>query len=626
MSAAAPIKNLLRERRVFNQRVLVAAALLLAVGAGLGVRLYYLQITERGYYATRSHDNRMRVLPVAPVRGLIYSHNGVLLADNVASYRLDVVPEQVAHMDAMLQRLARIVPLTPRRIADFRRRVQRNPRFDPQPLVYDLTPRQVARFEVNRQDFPGVDIHAGLSRDYPQGAAAAHVVGYVGGITARDLRHVDASRYRGSSHIGKSGVERAYETLLHGLPGARQVEANAEGRTLRQMHTDPATPGKNLFLTLDMRLQRVAEQALGANTGAVVAIGPDSGDILALVSQPGFDPQPFVNGISERQYHALLGDPSNPLFNRAIRGQYPPGSTIKPFMAVAGLATDQGRDVHRRFCPGYYRLPHVSYVWHGWKRWGHGHVDLHKAIVQSCDIYFYDLAHDLGIADIDHWLARFGFGHPTGVDLPGEQSGVLPSQRWKLAHLGQPWYPGDTLNAGIGQGYWLVTPIQLAQAVATLARRGHGMRAHILYAVEDPASGQRRVIAPRPLPPIHLAAGDWRRIFGAMQDVIRSPHGTAHRIAKGLSYTMAGKTGTAQVRGNSRDEGDSPDQDPRIPKKYRNQALFIAFAPVAHPRIAVAVIVEHGGEGGAVAAPVARRVTDAFFAEHRNLRRHTAGR
>lgn len=625
MASETPIKNLAHERIVFTARVFVAALLLLAVGGVLGGRLYYLQVIQRKYYDTRSNDNRMRVLPVAPVRGLIYGRHGVVLADNVASYRLDVVPEQVHHINAMLKRLGKIIPLPAEKIQDFKGRVKSSARFDPVPLIYDLTPPQVARFEVNRQDFPGVDIHAGLSRNYPQGKVASHVVGYVGGITARDLQRVDPTLYRGSSHIGKSGVERAYERVLHGKPGSKIVEANAEGRTLRQLRSDPSSPGQNLYLTLDVHLQQVAERALGDNSGAVVAIAPDTGDILTLASKPSFNPQPFVNGISQAQYHALVHDPGNPLFDRAIRGQYPPGSTVKPFMAVAGLGTDGGKNVHERFCPGTYRLPHVSYVWHGWKRWGHGHVNLHKAIVQSCDIYFYDLAHDLGIQDIDHWLSRFGFGHPTGVDLPGEQSGVLPSQKWKLAHLGKPWYPGDTLNAGIGQGYWLVTPLQLAQAVATLARRGHGMKPHIVYAFQNPMTGQRQIVKPKPLPPINLPAQDWQRVINAMQDVIQSPHGTAHRIAKGLTYTMAGKTGTAQVRGNSRDEGDTPINDKNIPKKYRNQALFIAFAPVDHPQIAIAVIVEHGGEGGAVAAPIARKVADAFFAEH-STDRHTASR
>jgi len=620
MASETPIKNLAHERIVFTNRVLVAALLLVAVSAVLGARLYYLQIVQRQYYDTRSNDNRMRVLPVAPVRGLIYGRNGVLLADNVASYRLDVVPEQVHHMNATLKRLSSIVPLSPEKIKDFKERVRNSARFDPVPLAYDLTPRQVARFEVNRQDFPGVDIHAGLSRDYPQGKTAAHVVGYVGGITARDLKRVDPSLYRGTSHIGKTGVEHSYEHVLHGTPGSKIVEANAEGRTLRRLQSDPSSPGENLYLTLDVHLQRVAEQALGDNAGAVVAIAPDTGDILAMVSKPSFNPQPFVDGISQAHYHALLHDTGNPLFDRAIRGQYPPGSTIKPFMALAGLGTDGGKNIHQRFCPGYYRLPHVSYVWHGWKRWGHGHVDLHKAIVQSCDIYFYDLAHDLGIQDIDHWLGRFGFGRPTGVDLPGEESGVLPSQKWKLAHLGKPWYPGDTLNAGIGQGYWLVTPLQLAHAVATLSRRGHGMKPHIVYAEQNPRTGKRRLIKPQPLPPVKLPHQDWQRVLNAMQDVIKSPHGTAHRIDKGLTYTMAGKTGTAQVRGNSRDEGDTASNDKSIPKKYRNQALFIAFAPVDHPKIAIAVIVEHGGEGGAVAAPIARKVADAFFAEHPNER------
>lgn len=617
MSSPEPIKNPHDERILYMLRLAIAAACFIAAVGVLIGRLYYLQLDRGDYYTTRSNDNRMRVQAVPPVRGLIYDRNGVLLADNLPSYRLEVVPEQVKHMDAMLPRLARFIPLSEQEIAAFKERLKSSPDFVPIPLKFQLDMSEVAHFEVNRQRFPGVEIRAGLSRNYPLGKLTAHVVGYVGAITESELQHIDMSRYRGTSHIGKVGVEKSYESALHGDPGSKIIEVNAEGRALRQLDREHSTPGKTLYISIDVNLQRAAKAALGDQTGAVAAIDPNTGEVLALVSKPSYDPQLFVEGISQKQYTALLDNPRHPLFNRALRGQYPPGSTVKPLVALAGLETDNGSSIHERFCPGYYKLPDAKRRWRDWKRWGHGHVDLHDAIMESCDVYFYDVAHDLGIDRLHDFLARFGLGKPTGIDLPGEQPGILPSPAWKRAHRGKPWYPGETLNTGIGQGYMTATVLQLAHMVALIASRGHGMQPHVVRAIKNNLTGEIKNIEPQPLKPLTLKdPAHWQQVIDGMAAVIANPHGTAHHISKGLTYTMAGKSGTSQVRGHDRNESESRTHD-HIPWKYRTHALFIAFAPIDHPRIAIAAVVEHGGGGSSVAAPVVRRVADAYFAEQK---------
>lgn len=601
------------ERRLLLFRLGLAGVFVLLLSGLLMGRLFYLQIDQHDYYSTRSYDNRMRVQMAPPVRGLIYDRNGGLLAENLPSYSLVVTPDQVPDLKKTLKRLSRLVHIDSYDLKRFHERAASEPGFRPVPLRLNLSEQEVARFEVNRQDFPGVNIQAGLTRHYPLGAAAAHLVGYVGSITQRELSRVNAKAYQGTDHYGKTGVERRYEKILHGSPGSRIVEVNAEGRSLRQLDYNRPHSGDNLFLTIDAKLQMTAFKAMGNQSGAVVALNPQNGAILAMVSKPSFNPELFVNGISEKNFKALNDNPRRPLFNRAIHGRYPPGSTIKPVMALAGLNTDGGKYIHPRYDPGWYKLPNNSRIYHNWNPRGFGRVDLHKAIEVSDDVYFYDLAHDLGIDRIHAFLSKFGLGRPTGVDLPGEVSGILPSRAWKRRTQGHIWYPGDTLNTGIGQGYMSVTPLQLALMVGRVAARGKGGRPHILYATQNPVTGKVTPAPIHPLPPIKLDnPNDWQRVIDGMHAVIASPHGTEHGISHGLTFTAAGKTGTAQIGGNTNPgDADTPQRD--LPRARRDNALFISFAPVDRPRIAVAVLVEHGGYGAQAAAPIARKVMNAWL-------------
>ena len=610
MSAFDAIKNLFEERRAFSRRVAVAAVLGVLMVILLILRLLQLQLLEHDYYDTRSDDNRMRVVPVPPVRGLIYDRNGVLLAQNLPSFDLVITRDQVDDLSATLAQLQKILPITASDIERFRDRLSKTPRYRPVPVLTNLTQEQVARFEVNRYRYSGVDIQAGLVRDYPLGAAASHVIGYVGGITDADLNRINPDLYAGLDQIGRTGVERSHEDLLRGTPGTKIVEANAAGRPLRELNYQPGEPGKNLYLTIDARLQRVAEQALGDLDGAVVAIDPRNGEILAMVSKPGYDPALFVNGLTQANYEALLKDPDQPLYDRALQGTYAPGSTIKPFMAYAGLQSGTLTASKQYYCPGYFMLPGSSRHYRCWKRSGHGAINLVEAIQESCDVFFYNVAINLGIERIDNLLAPFGFGRDTGVDLPNEKHGLLPTPAWKRANFHQPWYPGETLNIGIGQGYWKVTPLQLAQATARLAMHGDGFVPHILHAVGDTATGKITAVTPQPLPPIPANdPNEWNLVISGMERAAQMIHGTAYAVGHDAPYRIAAKTGSAQVVGMAQNVGSQHDQKD-ISVRLRDNALFIAFAPADNPRIAVAVIAEHGVHGGSAAAPVARKLMD----------------
>jgi penicillin-binding protein 2 len=466
----------------------------------------------------------------------------------------------------------------------------------------------VARIAVNGHRFPGVGIHAHLLRSYPLSEHTAHVLGYVGRINEEELERIDASDYSGTNYIGKGGVEKAYEDLLHGSVGHQQVEVNAKGRVLRVLESQAPGAGKDLRLFLDIRLQQDAAAALGDRRGAVVAIDPRTGGVLALVSRPSFDPNLFVEGIGTADYKALRDSPDKPLFNRAIRGQYPPGSTVKPFVGLGGLETGAVGRSETKWCPGFYRLPGHSHKYRCWKRWGHGTVALDKAIVQSCDVYFYRLAHDIGIDRLHEFLAGFGFGARTGIDVSGELGGLLPSKAWKRRARNEPWFPGETLIVGIGQGAFLTTPLQLAAATAALAARGRYVQPRVARATEVPGSESEReipaVIRQLPLSPHRVDA-----VIASMTDVVESDRGTAKRIRTD-AYRIAGKTGTAQVFTVGQKERY---RESEVAERMRDHALFLAFAPVEDPRIAVAVIVENGGHGGSVAAPVARRVMDSYL-------------
>ncbi|MCP5419397.1 MAG: penicillin-binding protein 2 [Gammaproteobacteria bacterium] len=606
------VKNLSQERRLFSRRALLALFLVLAGLVGLVVRLAYLQIVHHDLFVTLSESNRIKLRPLPPTRGQIFDRNGVLLADNLPSYRLEITPEDVTDMDAVLAEIGARVELSESDIARFQKLRKRSPAYDSIPLRLNLKDDEVARLAVDLHRFPGVSIQADLTRHYPLGAHAVHVLGYVGRIDEKDLQRIDEQQYRGSTHIGKNGVEKSYEDTLHGKVGFQQVETNAQGRALRVLEQTPPSPGENIYLTIDSRLQAIAEQALSDYNGALVAIDPRNGEILALASMPIYDPNPFVNGIDVASYKALITSHDRPLFNRALRGVYPPGSTIKPLMGLAGLeygVTTRGKPV---YCRGFYRLPGQSHRFRDWRRGGHGTVNLDRAITESCDVYFYDLALNIGIDRIHDYLAQFDLGTLTGVDLPGEKPGLVPSQAWKEATHRKPWYAGETLIAGIGQGYMLTTPLQLAHFTATLANRGQGFKPRILYATQEQESHELHTEAPRPLPPVPVKdSRNWEAVVTAMTHVVHSGNGTARKIGIGIGYTIAGKTGTAQVFSLGQDERYNAR---RLAKNLHDHALFVAFAPADDPRIAVAVIAEHGGGGSATAAPIARKMLDAYMA------------
>lgn len=619
MAADDAIKDHAGERRLFLLRTLVAGGILCALVALLVSRVIYLQVFEHGYYATRSKDNRLRVQVTPPVRGLIYDRQGVALADNRPAFRLEIVPEQVQNLKATLDRLSKIVDITPADRQRFHNREATTPRFRAVPIRLNLSKQEVARFEVNQSQFPGVDIRAGLTRQYPLGKVAAHLVGYVGGITARDLLKVNDKRYRGSSNIGKSGVEESYESRLHGYPGSRVVETNAEGRTLRQVKSDPPTAGDNIYLTIDAKLQKIAYQALGKETGAVVALNPNTGGVLAMVSKPSYNPQLFVNGITPSNYNHLLKAPYHPLFNRALQGRYPPGSTVKPVMAIAALETHSIDPDKKVWCPGYITLPGSNHRYRDWKRAGQGWLTLHDAIVRSSDVYFYKLGLSLGIDNIHRYGTMFGLGRKTGIDLPRENSGLLPSRAWKHGTRHLPWYPGETLNTVIGQGFMTATPLQLAQMVSVIAERGHGFKPHVLKAWESPQNGKLHENKPTPLRPIELKdKRHWNIVINAMRDVVSGRHGTAYYyVGQNLEHPIAAKSGTSQVAALPQDQA-APDEM-TVPRRYRPNALFIAFSPIKNPQIAIAVVVEHGGGGSSIAGPIARKVIDSYLDEDNTL-------
>jgi penicillin-binding protein 2 len=611
MARALTIKDDAWESQLFRSRLVVSFAFVLVAALVLVGRIVQLQILQYEDFKTQSDDNRVKVVPVVPTRGLIFDRNGLILAQNMPTYSLEVVPERVEDIDALLSELATLVELRDVDLVRFRRMLRKKRRFDSVPLRFRLNEEEVARFAVNSHRFPGVDVQARLTRSYPHGPLAAHLVGYVGRINEAEQQRLDAATYRGTDHIGKVGVEQAFESALHGTVGFQHVETNALGRTLRVLERVNPSPGRNLYLTIDASLQRVAEQALAGDTGAIVAIDPANGAVLAFASTPTFDPNAFVDGIDAKAYRALLSSPDRPLFNRALNGRYPPGSTIKPFIGLAGLEENTEHSRQETWCPGWFRLPGKSHRYRDWKRGGHGKVALRRAIVESCDVYFYELALELGIDRMHRFMTRFGFGRKTGIDLRGESSGLMPSRQWKRGARGQPWYPGETLITGIGQGFMLATPLQLASATSTLAMRGVRLRPQVVLRQESPETGEALDLVPETLETLSpREEGNWSEIIGGMMDVVHGARGTARKIGAGITYRMAGKTGTAQVFTLGQEEKY---EEETLDKKLRDHGLFIAFAAVEGPRIAVAVLVENGGSGSKSAAPLARKVIDHFL-------------
>ncbi len=610
-SALPDMKDQWAEARMFGRRALIALTLVLAAILTLTGRLVYLQIINHDHFKTLSESNHVKLQPVAPTRGLIFDRNGIMLADNLPSHRLEVTPERSDDLDATLAQLQELIEISQEDISRFFKLRRQVAPYTGIPLRFRLDDTELARVALRLHELPGVEIKADLNRHYPLGLLTAHIVGYVGRIDEQELQRIDTSQYRGSTHIGKTGVEKSYEPLLRGQVGHQHVEVNAEGRVLRVLDRVPPVPGRDVYLTIDIHLQQVAEQALQDHNGAVVAIDPRNGEILALVSVPAFDPNPFVNGIDAASYRALNTSRDRPLYNRALRGVYPPGSTIKPLMGLAALEYGIKHSGNTVYCPGFFRLPGSRHRFRDWKRRGHGPVDLDNAISQSCDVYFYDLATHLGIERIHDFLGQFSLGRPTGIDLPGEKSGLLPSKAWKRAVHNQPWYKGETVIVGIGQGYMLATPLQLAYSTAVLANRGRRIEPHVLYATRDPENTRIELYTPSPQPPIEvLHPGNWNDVMNAMINVVHGARGTARRVGNGSPYRIAGKTGTAQVFSLGQNQRYNAK---KIAKHLHDHALFVAFAPAEDPRIAVAVIAEHGGGGSSTAAPIAKQVLDAHL-------------
>ena len=600
-----------REAYLVRRRTWVALAASLLVCVGLAGRVFDLQVLEFEHFRTLSENNRVSLVAVPPTRGFIYDRNGVVLAQNTPTFSLEITPEAVEDVDALIATLSELVEIDDADLKRFHTALASARRFDSVPLRFRLSSEELARLAVNRPYLPGADFKARLARTYPHGPLASHLVGYVGRIDDRDLESIDESNYWGSSHIGKTGVERRYEEVLHGRVGYEHVEINAYGRTLRVLERHEPVSGRHIYLTIDAGLQAMTEEALGERNGSVVAIEPSSGAVLAFVSTPTFDPNLFAGGVGHEDYRKLLYSPRRPLFNRALNGQYPPGSTIKPMVALAGLDADAETAAAGAFCGGWYSLPNSSHRYRDWKRGGHGEVDLSRAVVESCDVFFYKLARDLGITRMHRTFVDFGFGSPTGVDLVGESTGIAPSREWKEAERGQPWYRGDTLITGIGQGYVLTTPLQLASAAAALGTRGVRLRPQVVLRQQAGGEGLDSVLTPEITGTVKVGKEDyWERVITAMEDVVHGERGTARRSGAGAAYRIAGKTGTAQVIGIAQGEEY---KEGEIAPHLRDHGLFLAFAPVERPRIAVAVVVENGGSGSSSAAPIARKVMDYYL-------------
>ena len=614
MAPSTRIKDYRSENRLFASRAIQSIIFVLILLVILVSRLVYLQVYQHDTYATLSKENRVKLVAVAPTRGIIYDRGGEILAENQPSYSLEITPERVKNLEQTINEIAQIIPIDKVDRNRFYKIKKRRPSFEGIPLKLNMTDEEVARIAVEQHRLNGVDIAARLVRHYPHLEHAVHAIGYVSRINEKELEKVDKSNYRSTNHIGKSGIEKHYEHLLHGYVGVQQVEINARGRILRKLESVAAKPGKNLHLTLDSNLQRIAEEALGEENGAVVAIEPKTGDVLVFASQPGYDPNLFVNGIDHKTYNAYNTSEDRPLNNRALYGRYPPGSTIKPFVSLAGLESNVIEHDHSTHCPGYYQLPGDTHKYRCWKKQGHGAVDLTKSVVESCDVFYYELARMLKIDRLHDYMVLFGFGVKTGIDLlqtKHEPSALFPSSSWKRRVRNQPWYPGETLITGIGQGFTLSTPLQLAVVTATLANRGKHVQPRLVRKIADIRTGETEMVPTKVVNQIPMVEPEhWQHVIAAMKAVVHSPTGTARRLNKDIPYTIAGKTGTAQVIGIK--QGEKYDKD-KIKKKYQDHALFIAFAPVEDPQIAVSVIVENGGSGSAAAAPIAGKVIRSYL-------------
>ena len=616
---AVRIKDHWREQRLFDQRSLICAVLMALATLGLLARLFVLQVNRHDYYAELSQGNRVRTEPIPAARGLILDRSGEIMAGSQPAYQLELVPEEVADVEQTLASLVQIGLIRAEDVDELERTIDSSRGFDSVPIRLRMSDEDVARFAVRRFEFPGLDIKTRQTRWYPNGNLAVHALGYVGAISEQDLKHIDRATYAGTSLIGKLGVESAFEQKLHGNNGFREVLVNAQGRSVERqgpftqdLRTKAPTPGADLVLSIDLKVQRVAEAALAGHRGAVVALDPNNGDVIALASLPGFDPTYFGRGITTAEYGALQNDIDKPLINRALRGTYPPGSTIKPGIALAGLTYHVVDPQARKYCAGEFHLPGSARIFHEFHNEKHGYVDLDDAIARSCDIYFFGLADVLGVDRIAAFLAPFGFGKPTGIDISGEKPGLLPSREWKAKAFAKPadqmWFPGETVNLGVGQGYLNVTPLQLAHYASILATRGKIWKPRLVAAYRD-ANGRLHPVPPESEGEVPgISAEDWQRVVHGMIGVTQ--HGTAAAIGAHAPYTFAGKTGTAQVFTVAQNEKYNAKT---LDERLRDHSWFIAFAPADEPRIAVAVLQENGGPGATAAAPIARKVLDSYL-------------
>jgi penicillin-binding protein 2 len=625
MVSTVRIKDHWNEQRTFYARAFVATVTVGVLAVLLALRLLWLQVVRHDYYVELSQGNRVRLDPIPASRGLILDRHATVMVDNEPAYQLELIREQTPDLDDTLRRLAALGLIPADEIDDARRTVLSRRSFDSVPIRLRLSDEEIGRFAVHRYEFPGVDLRTRQTRHYPFGELGVHALGYVAAISEQDLERIDRASYAGTSLIGKLGVESAYEAQLHGHNGYREILVNAQGRSVErqgayqpELHSAPPQAGEDLVLSLDLPAQQAAEDGLGAHRGAVVALDPNSGDVIALVSHPGFDPALFGRGFTRAEYAQLTEDLDKPLLNRALRGAYPSGSTIKPVIALAGLNFKLVDPERREFCNGSFHLPRSAHLYREGKGGRHGYVDLKDAIARSCDVYFYGLAATLGVEHIADFMGRFGFGAETGIDIGGEKAGILPSPEWKKKAFKRPqdqiWFPGETVNFGVGQGYLTVTPMQLAHAAAILATRGHSFRPRLVAGMRNAYTGAVRRLPPVPLPGIDdVSAADWNIVIQGM--VGATTYGTAAASGKGAAYTLAGKTGTAQVFSIGQNEryNDAANAARQRNERLRDHSWFIAFAPVEAPRIAVCVLVENGGFGASVAAPIARKVMDAYL-------------
>ena len=613
MAYSTELRNHQNEQHNFRVRLTIAALLALVAFGTLGLRFYYLQVQRHDYYHTLAESNRISIVPISPNRGLILDRKGIVLAHNFFVYTLEVTPSKVGNMDTTIANLSELVEISTVDLKRFKKLKAESHSFESVPIRTHLNEIEAAKFAVNRYRFPGVELKSRLYRHYPRGKLGTHAIGYISRINEKDIAKLKEdnviSNYKGTDHIGKGGVEQAYERELHGSTGFQQVEINADGKAVRVLSSAAPTSGNNIVLSIDAKLQEIAEKAFGDRRGSMVAIQPSTGEVLGFVSMPTFDPNLFVDGIDYDNWNALNNSIDKPLINRTLKGIYPPGSTFKPFVALAGLEAGKREPPYSIQDAGYFTLPNSRHRYRDWKPSGHGTVDMRKAITISCDTFFYGLAMELGIERLTDFVRHFGFGQKTGLDIHGEVSGLLPTPEWKKRRFKQPWYMGETVIVGIGQGYTLVTPMQLAYATATLANQGTAIRPHIVNAV---VNSKTHVVTPIPhtvLDKIELKSQNLDIVKAGMVDVTL-PGGTAASVGANAGYSIAAKTGTAQVIGIKQNEKYN---EHSINERHRDHALFIAYAPAEAPKIAIAVIVENGGHGGSAAGPIARKVMDYYL-------------